>query len=446
MAVKKDKFANLRLILIQDFGLSLLSSVFSILVIRWLNEPRPGFTLELAKWLGFALLGTLVGVVVTKSHKIARSYVSASAGFRIVNLMILKELVMILALVCRLVYVPSFVFGILLVVLDVLFTTFFLLYVRFLYSRITRETSEVMDLALRKSALVAGVNEKAIALARDLETSKDYHVLGFLSSDPSDSGLIIGEKVVYCCANLEELEKLKWRFGGIDCIFFTEDSGKSSDPGAGGPESGDKMVVSQNDGMSLAGHFVKRSVDIVLSALLLIIFSPLLLICALAVKLEDGGPAIYKQERIGKGGRPFLIYKFRSMVIDAEKGGSPALYSGDSDDRLTRTGRFLRNHHLDELPQLWNVFKGDMSFIGYRPERQFYIDQIMEKNPRYKYLYQIRPGVTSYATLYNSYADSLEKMLTRLDLDLYYLRNHSLSFDARVLWLTFFNIVVGKKF
>lgn len=108
--------------------------------------------------------------------------------------------------------------------------------------------------------------------------------------------------------------------------------------------------------------------------------------------------------------------------------------------------RFFRQHHLDELPQLWNVLRGDMSFIGYRPERPFYISQIIEQDPRYRYLYLIRPGVTSYATLYNGYTDSLEKMLRRLDLDLYYLRNHSLLFDAKVLGLTFLSIVGGKKF
>ena len=109
-------------------------------------------------------------------------------------------------------------------------------------------------------------------------------------------------------------------------------------------------------------------------------------------------------------------------------------------------GAFLRAHHLDELPQLWNVFKGDMSFIGYRPERQYYIDMIMDRNPRYRYLYQIRPGVTSYATLFNGYTDTMEKMLTRLDLDLYYLRNHSILFDIKVLGLTFLGILSGRKF
>lgn len=133
------------------------------------------------------------------------------------------------------------------------------------------------------------------------------------------------------------------------------------------------------------------------------------------------------------------------MRVDAEAAGRPILYSGDEDPRLTRVGKFLRIHHLDELPQFWNVLVGDMSFIGYRPERQFFIDKIMEVNPRYQFLYQIRPGITSYATLYNGYTDTMEKMLTRLDMDLYYLRNHSVLFDFRILGLTFLSIVSGKK-
>lgn len=189
---------------------------------------------------------------------------------------------------------------------------------------------------------------------------------------------------------------------------------------------------------------MKRAIDFILSALCLIIFSPLLLVCYLAIKI-GGGPAIYKQERIGKGGRPFYIYKFRSMVIDAEKEGEELLQQ-DNDPRLTKIGRFLRTHHLDELPQLWNVFIGDMAFVGYRPERKYYIDQIMERDPRYERLYEIRPGVTSYATLYNGYTDTMEKMLRRLELDLYYLEHRSLSFDTKLLVKTFINIIFGKKF
>ena len=113
---------------------------------------------------------------------------------------------------------------------------------------------------------------------------------------------------------------------------------------------------------------------------------------------------------------------------------------------MTRIGRFLRDHHLDELPQLWNVLKGDMAFVGPRPERKYYIDKIMEHDKRYVFLYQIRPGVTSYATLYNGYTDTMEKMLRRLELDLYYLQHRSMWLDVKILFKTFTSIAFGKKF
>ena len=199
------------------------------------------------------------------------------------------------------------------------------------------------------------------------------------------------------------------------------------------------------DGMNGFERNVKRIVDCMIAVILMILFSPLFLICYLAVKSEDGGPAIFKQERIGRFGRPFYIYKFRSMRLDAEKHG-PSLYAGGKDGRLTRIGKFLREHHLDELPQLWNVFCGDMAFIGPRPERQFFIDQIMKEDPRYRFLFQIRPGVTSYATLYNGYTDTLEKMVRRLRYDLFYLEHRSWGFDFKILFMTFMSIVFGKKF
>ena len=199
------------------------------------------------------------------------------------------------------------------------------------------------------------------------------------------------------------------------------------------------------DGMSAMERNVKRAGDLLLATISLLLVSPLMLLIYIMVRCEDGGPAIFKQERIGRFGRPFNIYKFRSMTVDAEKNG-PQLCSHKKDERLTRIGKFLRKHHLDELPQLWNVLCGDMSFIGPRPERKFYIDQIMERDPRYKNLYQIRPGVTSYATLYNGYTDTMEKMLRRLDMDLYYLEHRSWWFDARILGKTFIKIIFGRVF
>lgn len=201
------------------------------------------------------------------------------------------------------------------------------------------------------------------------------------------------------------------------------------------------------DGMNSFERNTKRLIDMTISVICLIVFSPLFLLSYILIKLDDGGPAIYSQERLGRFGRPFYIHKFRSMRLDAEKFGPALSHSGGDDDpRLTKVGKFLRAHHLDELPQLWNVFCGDMAFIGYRPERKFFIDQIMKEDPRYAFLYQIRPGVTSYATLYNGYTDTMEKMLRRLELDLYYLGHRSWWLDCKILTLTFLSIIFGKKF
>ena len=199
------------------------------------------------------------------------------------------------------------------------------------------------------------------------------------------------------------------------------------------------------DGMNAFEKEVKRLLDFLLAAVALIIFSPLFLACYIAVKRNNDGPVIFKQERIGRFGRPFYIYKFRSMRVDAESDG-PHLCSDNRDKRLTKTGRFLRAHHLDELPQLWNVFVGDMAFVGPRPERKYYIDQILQRDSRYERLYSLRPGITSYATLKNGYTDTIDKMLVRLEMDLYYLEHQSLWTDAKILWKTFANIVSGKIF
>ena len=199
------------------------------------------------------------------------------------------------------------------------------------------------------------------------------------------------------------------------------------------------------DGMNAFEKEVKRWIDFFFASICLIVFSPLFLACYIAIKRDNDGPVIFKQERIGRFGRPFTIYKFRSMMVNAEDKG-PQLCNDGKDKRLTKTGKFLREHHLDELPQLWNIFIGDMAFIGPRPERKFYIDQIIKIDPRYTYLYQIRPGITSMATLYNGYTDTMDKMLKRLDMDLDYLKHRSWWLDAKILILTFLKIAFGRKF
>ena len=206
-----------------------------------------------------------------------------------------------------------------------------------------------------------------------------------------------------------------------------------------------KRIVLPSTQLAKWNNGLRRVVDTIIAIASLVVFSPWFAICYVAIMMEDGGHVFFALERIGLGGKPFNIYKFRSMKIDAEKDG-PDLFQHEKSDKLTKVGRFLRNHHLDELPQLWNVVRGDMAFIGPRPERKFYIDQIMEHDPRYVYLYQVRPGVTSYATLYNGYTDTMEKMLRRLELDLYYLEHRSWWFDFKILVKTFLNIVFGKVF
>lgn len=191
---------------------------------------------------------------------------------------------------------------------------------------------------------------------------------------------------------------------------------------------------------------MKRLFDLVCVFFATIVFSPFFVAVYIAIKLEDGGPAIFKQERIGKGGKPFMLYKFRSMKVNAEKDGRPQLWSGEEDERLTKVGKFIRNHHLDELPQFWNIWKGDMSFVGYRPERQYFIDKIMAENPDYAKLYAMRPGVFSEATLYNGYTDTIEKMLKRLEMDLDYMKRQSIWLDIVIIFKTGVSILTGKKF
>ena len=198
--------------------------------------------------------------------------------------------------------------------------------------------------------------------------------------------------------------------------------------------------------MNTFERVIKRAFDFTLALVSLIFFSPLIALIALLIKWEDSkGDVIYRQERIGYKGKPFTLYKFRSMRMDAEAGNRPQLFT-DGDSRLTKVGAFIRAHHLDEFPQLWNVIKGEMSFVGPRPERQFFIDQIMERNPDYVRLYTVCPGLFSYATLYNGYTDTIEKMLERLRLDLKYLDNYSLFTDVKIIFLTAFSIIFGKKF
>lgn len=199
------------------------------------------------------------------------------------------------------------------------------------------------------------------------------------------------------------------------------------------------------DGMSSCECFVKRSFDLVAAFLGLIVLSPILVLLYVAIWLQDHHDPIFRQERVGYKGKSFVLYKFRTMVINAEEQGIPKLCE-TNDSRLTKLGAFLRVHHLDELPQLWNVLMGEMSFVGPRPERKYFVDQIKAINPDYRLLFRLRPGLFSMATLYNGYTNNMEKMLERLRMDLDYLKNRSLWLDLKVIFCTVYAILSGKRF
>jgi len=185
---------------------------------------------------------------------------------------------------------------------------------------------------------------------------------------------------------------------------------------------------------------LKRIMDILISIILLTFLSPFILV--IAIRTAMSGPIIFKQERIGYNNRPFEILKFRSMEVDAEQDG-PQL-SHDQDDRITPWGATMRKYRIDEIPQLWNVLKGQMSLVGPRPERQFYIDQIMEVEPQYKHLLKVRPGITSWGQVKYGYASDLQQMLQRLKYDLLYIENMSIALDIKILFYTILVLLQGR--
>ena len=206
--------------------------------------------------------------------------------------------------------------------------------------------------------------------------------------------------------------------------------------------SGQPLVRITEHKMSDAELCIKRAMDVVLSLIVMVVLSPLYILLYVLVFATSKGKAIYRQERIGLHGIPFQILKFRTMYEDAEQ--KKPMLSTDNDPRITRVGAFLRKYRLDELPQMWNVLRGDMSLVGPRPERAYFIRQIEQIAPYYCLLYKIRPGLTSWGPIKVGYTDTIDKMVERLNYDITYMENMSLRLDIKILFFTIGVIIDGK--
>lgn len=203
------------------------------------------------------------------------------------------------------------------------------------------------------------------------------------------------------------------------------------------------MIFSEGFSQGSARDAIKRAFDLLVSGIFLLLLSPLMLLTALLIKLESHGPIFYTQERVGQFGQSFTIYKFRSMRTDAEKEGAP-VWARKNDDRTTRIGRFIRRTRIDELPQTLNVFLGHMSFVGPRPERPYFVDELAEQIPYYHARHSVKPGITGWAQVKFPYGASVEDAMNKLQYDLYYVKNHSLFLDLMILLQTAQVVVLGK--
>jgi sugar transferase (PEP-CTERM system associated) len=203
------------------------------------------------------------------------------------------------------------------------------------------------------------------------------------------------------------------------------------------------LIFSDGFVISRWTRFWKRLFDLALASIAFVLAAPFTLLTALAVYLESNGPVLYCQERVGEGGRTFTLFKFRSMRVDAEKAGQP-IWAKENDERVTRVGRFIRKARLDELPQLWNVLRGDMSFVGPRPERPFFVAQLAEEIPFYQQRHAVKPGVTGWAQVKYQYGSSIEDSMEKLRYDLYYIKHLSIALDLSIVFDTVKVIMFGK--
>src|SRR5687767_9034454 len=334
---------------------------------------------------------------------------------------------------------------------------------RLLFNRLTG------SLKMQERILFVGTGKTARTVARQILAQHDfaYRVIGFIDDDASRIGeRIVNPAIVGTPADIDRLiakhqidrivvglsdrrgklpveELLRAKMAGI----VVEEATTTYERVTGKILIDDLrpswLIFSDGFSVSRITRVMKRTIDLGLALALAVVTLPLMAIAALLVLLEDGRPILYRQERVGENGRTFTLSKFRSMRKDAEKGGKP-IWAKDGDDRITRTGRFIRKTRLDELPQLWNVLKGDMSFVGPRPERPFFVDQLSKEIPFYQQRHAVKPGLTGWAQVKYRYGSSLEDATEKLRYDLYYIKHLSVVFDLTIVADTVKVVLFGK--
>lgn len=318
------------------------------------------------------------------------------------------------------------------------------------------------------NTLVVGCGKQAHKLTKELDervNSLGYHVVGYVDIKEGGKAVKLAHPV-YDTTNLEELcdrLDIKYIIVAVDDTRHTHLSevinmlfplGKPIKMQSNifhhltgriklSNIYGQPLVDVSSCAITANGRNMKRLVDIIISVMALITIMPLIAVLAVLIKCDSKGPIFFKQERIGYRRKPFNIYKLRTMYVDAEGDGQPRLSSAH-DKRITPLGHFLRKYRFDELPQFWNILKGDMSLVGPRPEREYFIKQIMERAPYYALMYQIRPGLTSWGMVKYGYASSVDEMIERLQYDVIYLENMSMLVDLKIIIYTVRTVVMGR--
>ena len=203
------------------------------------------------------------------------------------------------------------------------------------------------------------------------------------------------------------------------------------------------LIFSEGFYKSGVRHFLKRTMDLIFSIVLLIVLSPAIIATAILVKIDSKGPAIFSQNRVGKNKKIYMVYKFRSMIVDAEKKSGP-VWAENNDSRITRVGKAIRKWRVDEIPQLWNVLKGDMSFVGPRPEREYFVQKLEEAIPYFGIRFSVKPGITGWAQISYGYGASVEDAIEKLNYDLFYIKNMSTFMDLMIILRTIKIVLFGK--